>query len=119
MSLFLNFLSGPGGQGLMLAASTTTSSFSATAAAASVTTTATPSAISTTSPVITMTTTIVIPSFPSVTYIGLASDEIRIQVSLRQYFPFTDPSLDTDLSLNAQREYMAIIDFHTKRIKAA
>src|SRR5258708_3913653 len=42
MSLFLNFLSGPGGQGLMPAASTTTSSFSATAAAASVTTTPPP-----------------------------------------------------------------------------
>src|SRR5258708_1147475 len=114
MSLFLNFLSGPGGQGLMLAASTTTSSFSATAAAASPTPPATASAISTSSAVITMTTTIVIPSFPSVTYIGLASDEIRIQVSLRQYFPFTDPYLDTDLSVNGQREYIGIIDVHTK-----
>src|SRR5438445_4046478 len=99
----------------MPATSATTSSVSTAAAAASVTTTATTSAISAASAVITMSamTTIIIPSFPSVAHIGLASDEIRVQVPLRQHFPFTDPHLDTDLSVYGQSEYIGIIDVHT------
>src|SRR5450432_589817 len=55
-----------------------------------------------------------IPSFPSVANIGLATYEIRVQVTLGQYFTLTDPYLDADLSIYRQSEYIGIIDIHTK-----
>src|SRR5687767_784860 len=46
-----------------------------------------------------------------------SSNHIRIQVSLSKHFTFTDPYLDPDLSIHCKREYICVVNVHTKRMQ--
>src|ERR1700733_3757047 len=88
------------------------------ASAATVTTaSAATSAITTTTasaPAVITTVCMIIPSFSSITHIALTTDEIGIEISLRQHFTFTDPNLDPDLSIYSLCEHIGIVDIHSE-----
>ena len=58
-----------------------------------------------------------ISSFSSVAYFTFATHEIGVQVSLIQYFTFTNPNLDTNFSINRHRKYIGIINIHTESMQ--
>src|SRR5450432_3179012 len=54
---------------------------------------------------------------PSVADICFTTDEIRIQISLGEYFTLANPNLHTDFSIYRQRKHAGIIDIHAERMQ--
>ena len=96
------------------AISATTMISTATTLAATMTTT-TFAAMTTTMTMIAMIPIPTVPTIAQATF--LTTDEIRVQISLRQYLTFADPHLDTDLPIYRQRKYIRIIDIHPQRMQ--
>src|SRR5689334_13991371 len=87
---------------------------SAATTATMTTATAASSVISAATTTVSTMSMIIIPSFSSVSHITLTTHEIGVQISLGQNFTFTDPYLDTDLSIYGKSEYIGIVNIHTE-----
>ena len=80
---------------------------------ATVSTTAAP-AVATAPAVIPAVVPAVESTLPVAEFFTTTGNYVRIQVTLTQYLSFTDPYLDTDLTVNGQCEHMGVINVHTK-----
>src|SRR5438552_3901643 len=50
----------------------------------------------------------------SVAHIALTAYKVGVQVSLAQDLTFTNPNLNTNLTVNSQRKYICVVDIHTQ-----
>ena len=106
-----------GETGNWLSSSSAATSVTATASSVTTATTTTSVVISSISPVISPIPSIAFSPIPSVAHFTLAAGKVWIEVSLSQYFTFTNPYFDPDLSIYSQSKYVCIIDIHPESMQ--